>query len=255
MEGAKGEYGSGNPAVQILNQRQPAAVTGNRDTHRSYDCVPQKSETPATRAAQGKRGGGIPPLADRITPEHKHDIPTPTQARRPKKLDGKKVNTATSHDDKPRKPAEKLESYAGQGASVEFFLAKFESHVTYFRWSEQDRVFQLKNSLTGTAAQALWTGGEHATFAKLIKLLHSRHGSKQQTKRFWSKLRVRRRRKDEPLQDVCQDIKRLMYLASPHETGPLVEHISIDHYVPALGDPNMRMFVMSRDPVMLEDAF
>jgi len=45
-----------------------------------------------------------------------------------------------------------------------------------------------------------------------------------------------------------------MYLASPHETGSLAEHISIDHYVAALEDPNMRMFVMSRDPVMLEDA-
>jgi len=45
-----------------------------------------------------------------------------------------------------------------------------------------------------------------------------------------------------------------MYLASPHESGPLAKHISIDFYVAALGDPNMRMFVMSEDPVMLEDA-
>jgi len=45
-----------------------------------------------------------------------------------------------------------------------------------------------------------------------------------------------------------------MYLASPHETGPLAERISIDHYVAALGDPNMRIHVMSKDPVMLEDA-
>jgi len=199
-------------------------------------------------------GGGLPPLADRSMPEPKHDIPTPTPAHRTKKTDGNKAETATSHDDKPRKPAAKLESCAGQGASVESFLAKFESHAKYFRWSEQDRVFQLKNSLTGTVAQALWTGGENATSAELIKLLHSRHGSKQQTERFWSELRARRRHKDEPLKDVCQDIRRLVYLASPHETGPLAEHISIDHYIAALGDPNMRMFVMSRDPVMLEDA-
>jgi len=137
---------------------------------------------------------------------------------------------------------------------MESFLAKFESHATYFRQSEQDRVFQLKNSLTGTAAQALWTGGEHSTSAELIKILHSRHGSKQQTERFWSELRARRRRKDEPLQDLCQDIRRLIYLASPHETGPLAERISIEHYVAALGDPSMRMHVMSRDPVMLKDA-
>jgi len=45
-----------------------------------------------------------------------------------------------------------------------------------------------------------------------------------------------------------------MYLASPHETGPLAEHIRIDFYVAAISDPNMRMFVMSRDPVNLEDA-
>jgi len=43
-----------------------------------------------------------------------------------------------------------------------------------------------------------------------------------------------------------------MYLASPHETGPLAERISIDHYVVALGNPNMCMHVMSKDPVMLE---
>jgi len=46
-----------------------------------------------------------------------------------------------------------------------------------------------------------------------------------------------------------------MYVASPHETGPLAEHLSIDLYVAALGDPNMRMFVMSKDPVMLEDVY
>jgi len=102
-----------------------------------------------------------------------------------------------------RMPAAKLETFAGQGASVEAFLAKFESHATYFSWSERDRVFQLKNSLTGTAAQALWTGGENATSAGLITILHSRHGSKLQTARFWAELRARRRRKDEPLQELC----------------------------------------------------
>jgi len=143
----------------------------------------------------------------------------------------------------------------GQGASVESFIAQFETHAKYFQWKEKDRVFQLKNSLTGTAAQALWTGGENATSAELIQLLHSRHGGKRQTERFWAELRARRRRKDEPLQELCQDIRRLMYLASPDETGPLAEHISIDLYVAALGDPNMRMFVMSKDPIMLEDAY
>jgi len=92
------------------------------------------------------------------------DIPLPTTARRATTPD-EPVEEATSivapgDNDKARKPAaNRLETYAGQGASVESFIAKFESHAKYYKWSEQDRVFQLKNSLTGTAAQALWTGG------------------------------------------------------------------------------------------------
>jgi len=45
-----------------------------------------------------------------------------------------------------------------------------------------------------------------------------------------------------------------MYLASPHLTGPLAEHISIDLYVAAIADPDIRMFVMSKDPKTLEEA-
>jgi len=168
---------------------------------------------------------------------------------------GAEIGVPKVSDELRRKPAAKLERYGGQGASVESFIVQFETHAKYFQWKEEDRVFQLKNSLTGTAAQVLWTGGENATSAELIQLLHSRHGGKRQTERFWAELRARRRRKDEPLQELCQDIRRLMYLASPHETRPLAEHLSIDLYVAALGDPNMRMFVMSKDPVMLEDAY
>jgi len=178
---------------------------------------------------------------------------TPTAAHQPPTTDVR-TNDTTGNNDKKRKPAAKLERYTGQGASVESFIAQFECHAKYFQWTKQDRVFQLKISLTGITAQALWTGGEHATSAELIQILHSRHGGKLQTERFWSELRARRPRKDEPLQEVCQDIRRLMYLASPHETGPLAEHISIDLYVAAIDDPNMLMFVMSKDPKMLEDT-
>jgi len=36
--------------------------------------------------------------------------------------------------------------------------------------------------------------------------------------------------------------------------GPLAERISIDNYVAAHIDPNMLIYVMSKDPIMLEDA-
>jgi len=69
------------------------------------------------------------------------DIHLPTTARRAKTPD-EPAEEAIGDNDKARKPAaNRLETYAGQGASVEFFIAKFESHAKYYKWSEQDRVF------------------------------------------------------------------------------------------------------------------
>jgi len=45
-----------------------------------------------------------------------------------------------------------------------------------------------------------------------------------------------------------------MHLACPNETGPLAEHISIDIFTTALNEPEIRMFVMARDPITLESA-
>jgi len=135
--------------LRLATGTHPGATTTSPTVRRRLPNLPRTS------------GRGLSLLADRSTPEPKQDIPMRTPAHRSKNSDGNK-ETATSHDDKPRKPAAKLESYAGQGASVESFLDKlFESHAKYFRWSEQDKVFQLKNSLTRTTAQALWTGGQN----------------------------------------------------------------------------------------------
>jgi len=237
--------------VQKWKELQENAAAG------AQPCRPSASDSQLLRPATGTHTGAMttsPKRTRRRLPELPRESGGAYHSAHRSKTPDDKAEVATGHDDKQRKPAAKLKKYVGQGASVESFLAKFESHAKYVKWSEQDRVFQLKNSLTGTAAQALWTGGENATSAELIQLLHSRHGGKLHTKRFWSELCTRRSRKDEPLQDVCQDIRRLMYLASPHETGPLAEHISIDLYVAAVSDPNMHMFVMLRDPVMLEDT-
>jgi len=65
-------------------------------------------------------------------------------------------------DTRPKRTV-KLESYTGQVASLEAFLAKYEEHSRYYRWNDDDRVFHLKNCLTGTAATVLWAGGTHAT--------------------------------------------------------------------------------------------
>jgi len=105
-------------------------------------------------------GNSDPPRGPTAT----HRAPPATQQPTPPPMGVREAEIApeepTMKRDRRRQrmPAAKLETFAGQGAFVEAFLAKFTSHATYFGWTERDRVFQLKNSLTGTAAQALWAG-------------------------------------------------------------------------------------------------
>jgi len=80
-------------------------------------------------------GEDPPRNIDRNTAGPVRDIPMPTPTRRTKTPD-EPAEEATGNYDKPRKPAaNQLETYAGQGASVESFIAKFESHAKYYKWS------------------------------------------------------------------------------------------------------------------------
>jgi len=91
--------------------------------------------------------GHTSPPGSKKTYMSKFDLPKLTpQEHTPKPPGSKAADNEPSKDDKPRKPAAKLESYAGQGASLESFLAKFESHAKYFGWSEQDSVPAEKQS-------------------------------------------------------------------------------------------------------------
>jgi len=147
---------------------------------------------------------------------------------------------------KQKTPMAKLEAYASQGASLEAFFAKFESHSRYFGWTEEDRLFQLQNSLTGTAAKVLWAGGAQDSSAELIGLLKDQHGSDNQTERFWMELKAWRRKPGESLQTLYQDVRRLMCLASPDEKGKLAEKMCIEAFTSAFDERAMRYDVLSK---------
>ena len=57
-------------------------------------------------------------------------------------------------------------------------------------------------------------------------------------------LRSRRRQKGESLQDVFQDIRRLMALAFPGQHGPMVEITAIDAFVDSFTDKDLRKQVL-----------
>ena len=72
--------------------------------------------------------------------------------------------------------------------------------------------------------------------------------------RYRAELHSRRRNKGESVQDVYQDIRRLLALGFPGESGILLEMIGRDAFLSALADPALRIRVLDQQPRTLDDA-
>ena len=150
-------------------------------------------------------------------------------------------------------PTLKLETYDGT-TPLETFLAKFNNCSEYYGWSERDRLFHLRASLDKTAGNILWDAGVQSSTADVITLLRNRFGNQNQAERFRAELKARRRKNGEPLQAVYQDVRRLMALAFPGQTGSISEIVGRDAFLDALSDPAFKLRVLEREPLTLDEA-
>ena len=147
----------------------------------------------------------------------------------------------------------KLGTYDGS-TCLETFLARFDNCVRYFKWNEEDKLFQLCASLSGPAGQILWDAGTHTTVDEVERLLRNRFGNINQAERFRAELRARRRKPGEPLQKLYQDVCRLMALAYPGPSTELSNVVARDAFLDALDNNNLRIKILEREPVSLDDA-
>ena len=138
------------------------------------------------------------------------------------------MHSSRRHRIKPR-------TFDGSG-SFETFWAHFENCAMYNRWGEADKLAHLKASLVGDAGQVLWDSQASATgtLEKLTTLLRSRYSGSRQADKYRSELRLRRRRADESLSTLYQDIRRLMALAHPMLQQAAREAIAFDYFIDAL---------------------
>ena len=150
-------------------------------------------------------------------------------------------------------PTLKLGTYNGS-TCLKTFLAKFENCSDYYDWDNRERLYHLRASLEGPAGQVLWDAGQQSSVEDVITLLKNRFGSLNEEERYRSELKARRRRRGESLQMVYQDIRRLMALAFPGQSGPLWDIMARDAFVETLADPALRLRVLEHDPKTLEQA-
>ena len=151
-------------------------------------------------------------------------------------------------------PTIKLGTYSGTG-SLETFLANFNNTASYLGWTERDRLYHLCSTcLEGAAGQVLWDAGPQRSTQEVIRLLRTRFGHELQAERFKDELPARRRKAGETLQQLYQDICRLVALAYPGSEQSLVQHVTKEAFLTALNDAGLQLKVMEREPKSIEEA-
>jgi hypothetical protein len=111
------------------------------------------------------------------------------------------------------------------------------------------------NNLEGAAEQILCELSLTPTEEEVRRLLKSRFGTENQQIRYRAELKARRQRLNESISTLYSDIRRLLSLAYPGESGKLYETTGCEYFLDALADRTLRIRVMDRSPKNLEEAY
>jgi len=93
----------------------------------------------------------------------------------------------------------------------------------------------------------LW-GADEMSFKRLVSRFRSRFGSSDMEERYQAELQYRRRRSNESLRKLAQDIRRLMMLSYPGDRSDMAERLAKEYFVAALEDPDLELKVREREP-------
>jgi len=135
-------------------------------------------------------------------------------------------------------------------------MAQFMNCAKHNKWTRADKLAYLRNSLDKEAANILWDYGTEVTesLSGLTRILESRFGGQAVSDKHRIELRNRRRRKNETLQSLHSDVRRLAALAYPEAQPKTREVISCDHFLDAIADPDLELKIRERQPSDLDSA-
>ena len=152
---------------------------------------------------------------------------------------------------KPKKPA----TYSGKTGWREY-LIHFEVVAEFNKWDDRTKAFELALSLRDDTQVTLsyLKPQERKNFKSIVTALTSRFEPEVQSELFRSELKSRFRKKDEPLTEFAQDIKRLVRLAYPNTDVDVRATLGRNAFEDSLGDPDMEWAVHQGKPKSIETA-
>lgn len=143
-------------------------------------------------------------------------------------------------------------------SSWESFIHPFSEMVNVCNWDEHERLFRLKNSLRGEAAEYTFRQLASETlnnYDMLKSALELRFKEIRSVSSYVAELEVRRYNKDkEKLAEYVSDIKRLVLKGFPTADYETRETIHIRHFLKGLFDTQAAVFIGMKEPKTIDQA-
>ena len=149
----------------------------------------------------------------------------------------------------------KPQNFSG-GEDFDEFLSQFEITCEINRWQYREKSLYLANCLTGEARSLLseLDPDGRRDYSTLVEKLTNRFGSVNRSEIFRTQLKSRVRNKGESIPQLAQAVKKLVRQAYPRVNKDVVETLSIDHFIGAMTDSEIRLRVREFGQKTLGDA-
>ena len=149
----------------------------------------------------------------------------------------------------------KPQTYTGSD-DFEDFLTQFEITSEINGWDYKAKSLYLANSLTG-AARALLNeldAEQRRDYKSLVQKLTERYGSENRAEVFRSQLKSRVKAKGESTAELAQAVRKLTRQAYPTVSLGVIEALSVDHFIDALPEAEIRLRLREVGPKTLAEA-
>ena len=154
-----------------------------------------------------------------------------------------------------RSQPKKVAKYDGKSSWADY-LVQFDIAAQLNDWDESQKAMELATSLDGAARGVLAdvTPQNRLNFQVLVDKLAQRFEPEGQTATYQSQLQSRKRRRNESIPELVQEISRITRKAYPAADSQTRDALAVSSFISALGNEAQQLFVYQKDPRTLEDA-
>ena len=166
------------------------------------------------------------------------------------------TSTSTSNTRADNSVKLKPQTFAGTDDDFDDFLTQFEITSEINGWNYRSKSLYLANSLTGAARALLneLNDIQRRDYRCLVQKLKERYGSENRAEVFRSQLKSRIKGKGETTAELAQAIRKLTRQAYPQVSLDVVEALSVDHFIDALPESEIRLRLREVGPTTLAEA-